>query len=411
MTVRFLCGVILAIGCQAVGGDLNPPLGPIAPTMKTLDEVEPRIPMSQETTPGEPHVSVFAINSPGSYYLTGDVEVEAGSFGIIIDSSDITIDLNGFSIVGSENSGIGISPADNELENVTIRNGTLRELGSGIDLYSTNRVIVEGVSVHSCPGFGIAAAEECRITACRVSGFLGAERAGIHIFSGIVERCIVKNGGSNGWGIYVQREGSILDCQVGKTEGYGFEIGVGVIERCKAQDVQTGFVIGGSSVVRDCVAIGCEYEGFASGSATSLNGCVATNNMVGFFSGKDCVYTDCTASLNVGDGFRVLENATLAACHAHDNGGSGFRIEHSAIAGCSAVGNDENGILATASDIRDCRVQGNTLAGIRVDALGSIVVRNTASSNGTNYSVNPGNDVGTIQTSPVGAGAWDNFED
>jgi hypothetical protein len=45
-----------------------------------------------------------------------------------------------------------------------------------------------------------------------------------------------------------------------------------------------------------------------------------------------------------------------------------------------------------------------------VDGTGNFIVRNTAN-NTTNYAISFGNPRGTMQTSPVGAGAWDNFED
>jgi hypothetical protein len=37
--------------------------------MKTLDEVEPRIPIGPDTTPGDSD-STYKITEPGSYYLT-----------------------------------------------------------------------------------------------------------------------------------------------------------------------------------------------------------------------------------------------------------------------------------------------------------------------------------------------------
>ena len=54
-------------------------------------------------------------------------------------------------------------------------------------------------------------------------------------------------------------------------------------------------------------------------------------------------------------------------------------------------------------------VQNDNL-GIDVNHSGNLIVRNSASENATSYSIVGGNDVGTIRTSPVGAGAWDNFE-
>ena len=46
-------------------GDLNPPPGTVMPTMKTLDEVEPRTPLDPADVP-------IVIGSSGSYYITGN---------------------------------------------------------------------------------------------------------------------------------------------------------------------------------------------------------------------------------------------------------------------------------------------------------------------------------------------------
>lgn len=63
--------VALAFAAGAlVAGPLDPPSGAIAPTYKTLAQVEPRIPLTQETAPGDAN-STFRITQQGSYYLTG----------------------------------------------------------------------------------------------------------------------------------------------------------------------------------------------------------------------------------------------------------------------------------------------------------------------------------------------------
>ena len=79
-------------------GPLTPPGAP-APTMKTLDQIEPRIAINATNTPGDAS-SLFRIAQPGSYYLTGNITGVAGKDGIEIASSNVTIDLMGFTHPG-----------------------------------------------------------------------------------------------------------------------------------------------------------------------------------------------------------------------------------------------------------------------------------------------------------------------
>jgi hypothetical protein len=69
---------------MAIAGPLTPPAGPPDSTYKTLDEVEPRIPLNQDTAPIGPN-GVFRIEQPGgSYYLTETLIVPSGKNGIEI---------------------------------------------------------------------------------------------------------------------------------------------------------------------------------------------------------------------------------------------------------------------------------------------------------------------------------------
>ena len=102
-------------GGQAVG--LAGPLGSSGqpmPTMKTLHQIEPRHDLLNgpwgvgsiivDISDSRAH---YVIKQPGSYYLSANLEVSK-SHGIIIEADDVILDLNGFSIYGS-NAGTGVS--------------------------------------------------------------------------------------------------------------------------------------------------------------------------------------------------------------------------------------------------------------------------------------------------------------
>jgi len=87
-------------------GNLEPIAGP-GLTMKTLQQVEPRTPISAAQT----------IATSGSYYLTNNI-----SGTIVITASDVALDLNGFTLSNGNPNGVTISGTNN----VRIFNGTIK---------------------------------------------------------------------------------------------------------------------------------------------------------------------------------------------------------------------------------------------------------------------------------------------
>ena len=96
------------------------------------------------------------LSERGSYRLTGDLNVPAGAEAITVDSDDITLDLNGFHVIGGGGAladGIGLSGR----KNIEIRNGTIRGFSrSGIfSNINTQFVRVIGVRAIGNTGSGI----------------------------------------------------------------------------------------------------------------------------------------------------------------------------------------------------------------------------------------------------------------
>ena len=85
------------------------------------------------------------IYSPGSYRLTSDLTPSNSADAVVIDAIDVSIDLNGFRLLGNDN-GTGI--AADGANFVTVRNGTVRDFSIGIELGQYARV--ENVTVASC---------------------------------------------------------------------------------------------------------------------------------------------------------------------------------------------------------------------------------------------------------------------
>jgi len=134
-------GVVVVLGAISVvmAGDLNPPGPPTNGTMKTLDEVEPRIPIGQADIPK-------TISEPGSYYLAEDVN--SSGTAVTVTVNDVTIDLMGYTIEGP-NSGTNYGIYMSGRSNVEVRNGTLRDFDTGICEYSDNGIGHRVINVRS----------------------------------------------------------------------------------------------------------------------------------------------------------------------------------------------------------------------------------------------------------------------
>ena len=125
-------------------GVLTPPPeatagGTPVPTMKTLDQVEPRIPLRSGATGVVQNVNGgFTINAPGSYYLTGNLTVASGD-GIYINADNVTVDLCGYTVASTPDaapggSGIACDPlhgypgttSNSYYRNLSVRNGHIQ---------------------------------------------------------------------------------------------------------------------------------------------------------------------------------------------------------------------------------------------------------------------------------------------
>jgi hypothetical protein len=355
-TKTIASSMLTAGTAAALAGDLNPPAGPVGPTMKSLTQVEPRTAVSAATTPGDAD-SVFRIASPGSYYLTDEVLVLPGKMGIEIASSEVTLDLNGFRIGGFAGSLAGVGTVGS-YRNLLVRNGTIENCGEGINVDPVNVEIsgcrVEDLMIQDCDGMAL--------------------RVGSGV---VVERVIaLKNGGGIATGPNA------------------------VVSACTSTANGGGIGVGADSVVRNCVASGNNGIGFQGIHAVFVE-CTASNNGSDGFSALQSVMRSCLARFNGAAGFKGGIGAHIEGCIANTNVQEGIRIT-----GMSLVKNNvciDNGAGA-AANILDTdgwsRIEDNVCinGGVGIKALGthSVIVRNTCRSNTINWSIAANNVYGPI---------------
>ncbi len=92
----FVIGGLVCMSARAQG-PLNPTSGPTE-SMKTLTQIEPRLAITNASI----HGLALMLDTPGgSYYLTRDIQQLApGNPVIWIVAPDVTLDLNGFEVIG-----------------------------------------------------------------------------------------------------------------------------------------------------------------------------------------------------------------------------------------------------------------------------------------------------------------------
>jgi parallel beta-helix repeat protein len=116
--------------------------------MKTLDQVEPRTPIS---TAG------FTITQPGSYYLT--TNLAATGHGVVIAASGVTLDLMGFALTGNRTGnryGVYLSGASSmPVCDVAVRNGVVRNFHYGVHAEYSQGCWVEQLLVSSNAANGV----------------------------------------------------------------------------------------------------------------------------------------------------------------------------------------------------------------------------------------------------------------
>ncbi len=419
-----LC-VAATIACVwlADAGDLNPPAGPITSTMKTLSEVEPRIALNATNTPGDAD-SVFKIIGPGTYYLTSNVLGQFAKHGIEIaptNSGTITIDLNGFSLVGGADSQSGLGRTNATPIRLVVRNGTIRNWdGVGANLPNIDSGTFEDVKFLSNYGGGLLTTRS-RIINCEASSNIGH---GMSVDDGsVIEGTICRLNTQSG--IYADEDCTIRGCELSNNTLHGANVeyqalvvntnaarngGVGlyiprfsVAEGCILTENGQGGVYTQSGLIRGCTARSNTDYGIY-GIWTVIEECVATSNVgVGISAGGACNVRRCLATSNTSHGISGGGALQVLDCQSQYNGGDGIQcsLDSNTIRGNTCISNatsiDGAGIhmLTTDSVVEGNRVTGHD-RGIDIDGTGNIIVRNTCSGNATDWAIAANNVVGPI---------------
>jgi hypothetical protein len=309
-------------------GSLTPPGAP-APTMKTLQQVEPRTPISS---------APFTITEPGSYYLTTNLTVSSAN-AIVIATNGVTLDLNGYTIRSTANPASGTAIWIQEgLRNLAILNGNIEGgvtnnagtydgpgFGYGIFCFGAHALQVNGVNVSGCryDGINVVAGDSTVVESCAVQTVGGDG----------IRASVVKNCTAVGCGDTAIRGGTVSDCQ-GHSRGSGagidadtalncFGISYGSGHGVTARTAQNcnGYSIGSGRGVNADTALNCRGQS-SSGNGVNAN---TAQNCYGNSAGGNGVYAVSTAQNCYGisgDGNGIFADRTAIGCYGQSTSGT-----------------------------------------------------------------------------------------
>lgn len=310
----FIGSVIFATAAFGQGA-LTPPGAP-APMMKTLSQVEPRMPI---------YVIPTNLTLSGSYYLTTNLTGSANANGIIIAANDVTIDLAGFTVVGVASSFNGIIYGSG-YSNAVIRNGGIKNWGSsGVDLSNGSHNYFDHLNISGCvssgSGYGLSTGQYDTVSYCTSVGNVGSGiSAGYYNW---LDHCTASGNGIHGFILNVDNQ--ITDSMAMNNKSAGINLN------------GLGCMVSGCN----CNANGASGIRISGGRSTIINNVANLNNITSSTS---------QAGIYVSDVFCRIEGNQLVG-----NGNAGLAIAAGETGNIVirnvAAGNSQNYILQTSNDI------------------------------------------------------------
>ena len=394
------------------------PTGPPAPTMKSLAQIEPRAPLA---------ALPVTITNAGSYYLTTNLVGVSGQNGVNLNADDVTLDLNGFALIGVPGSQSGINAASAR-RNLAVRNGVVRGWGqAAVSLQTAGSSQFEDLRVMG-NGSGLLAGNQCQVRNCIVT--FNTNTAGISVGdAALVQDCIVVSNAFRG--ILAGNDSRIVDCTVlanatGGNDGIATGRGA-LVQNCVASRNGTpagtqggGIAVDVGSTVIGCTTISNAVEGMFVQFDSVVKDSTSRDNDIGISTVGGATIQGCTVALNYSVGIWDQGGSVIANCTVTENGTGIVATNQTVVRECAVAWNASDGILVhegcqvvennchnnSGSGIRvlstDNRIDRNLATrngfGIRVGNTYNLVLNNQASNNSTNINVVATNALGTVES-------------
>ncbi|HBA84487.1 MAG TPA: hypothetical protein DCZ95_10370 [Verrucomicrobia bacterium] len=354
------------------------------------------------------------ITQPGDYRVTGPLAYAGTSNGITVMANGVTIDLNGFALVGTVAGDHGIyQPAT--YRDLTVRNGIVRQWTGassyGLLLEGSN-TRVEDVQVLNC-NEAIQCGKAARVDRCTAIGNSTAgDGYGIAVgWASQVRHCQVVSNQAAGifGGLMLEEDSSAEGCIV--SEAYSSSVAFGIfgdgrnrIEACavsivRAADVAYGIEASEGSTVRHCSVSRIEAS-TAFGASTAIGG--GDKGRV-----ERCAVSSCGGSSGNGSGIYLSQYGRAEGNAVRGNRYDGISLSRDNwvrwnISSLNGTGAD--GVAGIKVFNEGNRVLENHLVqnhyGVKVTASNSFFARNSCHANTQAGSVGPSNNLPLALLSP-----------
>lgn len=302
-------------------GVLTPPGAP-APTMITLNQMQPRTPITNS--------GAVTISTAGSFYLTTNITVTSGN-AVTIAANNVTLDLNGFTISSSEtpagaSSGIFLGTGGG-LTNIYIFNGSI--FSGGI---TNNSAVAYGGSGF---GFGINTYRQpanAHVSNLSVAGCLNS---GIYLgpVATFVDSCMVNNVGNYGINADNVSNSSATGCGQ-----YG--ISANIANNCRGASY-TNTAVSGSALAQNCYGTSSGGNGVYASLAQNCYGSSTTTTALSATSAQNCYGITYSTSAAAAGIFATVANN----CYGVNNG-AGYGINTTLAFNCYGAASSGTGIFA-----------------------------------------------------------------
>ena len=289
--------------------------------------------------------TMYAISEPGSYYLTKNIELSSSGMnnssksvrGILIDADNVTLDLNGFSMIGDKPS--PPSPLTYPVD------GTGSGNSSAIQMFgSKHHLTIKNGNISNWQGYGVSGP---------TSSF------------NLVQDIHVSN--INKEGIQLDNHNLIMDCTAYYSGKNGIEA-----------DQANNFI--------RCRSVSNQYDGIDGTAGSQFINCTAIGNQdMGISAlGVGCFVLSCTATENQGEGLRVGSESYILKCNVYDNSSDGIRLSSECtVESCVTAYNEGHGIYSasTRSRILNNVSHENDLSGIYCSGTQTLIQDNRVTDN------------------------------